>query len=273
MSDSLDKLFQEKRDRKPKPHVVDKLPKKVKKKDIPMVSIEERELQFYEYALVQGIKIYNGILIKDKEEMINNIEFYKMISQHDIFTPLCPSTLTARGEFSNINFNEEDFIKTIPIPSKEYASILKIGCNFGEIFIFPNPHVHHPIGVMVKAIVSLHDIGTIKIGCSCNPLLDTNAIFELAMLVLNDCDKFEKIMTTYVNGKILSDKTYNKKKATKILKNFNVIQKFQKLEDDDIQELFDVMQTYISDQNSLRIVTNYLENINKIVNYFVEYEK
>ena len=67
---------------------------------------------------------------------MKNIEFFKSISAHNIFTNLYPSTLTSRGNFTNITFTEEDLIKTLQIPPIKFASILKIGCNYGEIYIY-----------------------------------------------------------------------------------------------------------------------------------------
>ena len=142
LTEDLQKLYNEKKANKPAQILPVKIPKKIKKKDIEILSIDERELKYYEYDVIgtdPGTKIYNGILIADKSKILNNIEFYKKISPHDKFTELCPSTLTSRGELSNMDFNEEIFIKTLAIPLIEYAAILKIGCNFGEIYNYPNP--------------------------------------------------------------------------------------------------------------------------------------
>ncbi len=80
--------------------------------------------------VIEGITIYEGTTHFIKDNHLNNIEIYKNIVL--LFTPLKPSTLTAKGQFSNVQFNEEEIIDSLTIPSG--CNILKVGCNFGEIF-------------------------------------------------------------------------------------------------------------------------------------------
>ena len=88
------------------------------------------------FNIHDDIKIYTGVPLK-KHNMIDNINFYKNINKKFVkkFTDLIPSTLTAKGSFSNIQFNEEKLINELEEP-KNY--IFKIGCNFG-IKINKNP--------------------------------------------------------------------------------------------------------------------------------------
>lgn len=266
---NLSKLFDEK---KALPQKVNDGPtkiKKIKKKDIILEPIETRELQYYEYDVINNINIYNGVLIDNKESILNNIDFYKKISPDNIFTDLFPSTLTARGAFTNTSFTEEEFMKTLSIPSIDFASILKIGCNFGEIYVYPHALINHDIGTMVKSI-SVMNGKNIKIGCSCNPeLLDVNKVLELNKIISRDTEEFELKFKKFIKDKLPTDKKFTKKKSTKILKNFQDIQNFKVLDIDSIKELYDVMELYISDVELCNI---YLDNLVRMVKIFTDYE-
>lgn len=270
MSAILKKLYKEK---KALPQKTDDLPqkvKKIKKKDIIIEPIEQRELCFYEYETISDIKIYNGVLIDKKESILKNIEFFKSISAHNIFTNLYPSTLTSRGNFTNITFTEEDLIKTLQIPPIKFASILKIGCNYGEIYIYPHALINHDLGTMIRSVTVLNG-KNIKIGCSCNPnLLDTNAVLELSKIINLDIVKFESIYKKYIKDKLPNDKKFRKKDITKILKNFQEIQNFKIFDNDNIKELYDIMEEYIVDD--IQLCNTHLDNIIKMIKIFTDYE-
>lgn len=86
----------------------------------------------YDFHTINGINIFHGIKPDDKVKKQANIEYYKELSnKKTIFTPIKPSTLTAKGEFTNISFNEEDIIDMLTLPKDSY--IISIGCNFGEL--------------------------------------------------------------------------------------------------------------------------------------------
>ena len=71
---------------------------------------------------------------------IHLYEKYQNIN-NDIFTPLVSSTLTIKGAFSNIMFNEEEIIDMLEIPNG--GNILKICCNYGEL-INESPNYKYP---------------------------------------------------------------------------------------------------------------------------------
>jgi hypothetical protein len=85
------------------------------------------------YNIVDGIKIYDGTTADSREEYTNRINYLKHeIKDHEpLFTPIQPSTLTAQGCMSNIGFEEKHLIEMLSPPVKH---ILKIGCNYGELF-------------------------------------------------------------------------------------------------------------------------------------------
>ena len=43
--------------------------KKIKKKDIEKVGIEDLELKYYEFNVIDNIKIYNGLISEKKKKM------------------------------------------------------------------------------------------------------------------------------------------------------------------------------------------------------------
>ena len=95
-------------------------------------------------TIVDGIKIYTGTTKYSYKQLNDTIDLYKSkVPESDkIFSDLVPSTLTAKGKFSRINFNEEEIIDMLSVPVGGY--ILKIGCNYGLI-INPSPdYVQQP---------------------------------------------------------------------------------------------------------------------------------
>ena len=266
---NLEDLYNEKKLTEPAKTKKEIKPKKIKKKDIPVLDIYTRELQYYEYDIVQDIKIYNGVLFDKRIEMQENIEFFKKISP-SMLTPLHPSTLTARGEFTNMNFNEEEFIKTIEIPSIKFAKILKIGCNYGEVYCI-NPYHNHLILDMVNSVKKLNN-ENIKIGCSCNSLLNTNIVLNLSIIIDNDAEYFHKIFKKYIKDKLPTDKRYKKKKASEIIKNFTNIQNYKILTKSEIDELYITIDQFIINQTELQYCYSYLDNIVKLITVFTDYE-
>lgn len=272
MGESLTQLYNEKKLLNPKMLVKPKKPKKIKKKDIIIEHISLRELQYYEYTTFHDIDIYNGVLISNKDEILNNIEFFKQITDGTVFTPLIPSTLTAKGEFTNTNFIETDFIHSLDIPPIEYLAILKIACNFGEIYSFPNPFINHTIETMVKSIIAL-DGKNIKIGCNCNPnVLDINAILEESKKINIDTDIFLDLLKTCIKDKLVLEKKHTTSVALKIMKDFYMILSYKLPELDDIKGLYNIIEMYIP-KASISLCSTYIDNIIKIVNHFTAYEK
>jgi hypothetical protein len=96
------------------------------------------------------IKVYTGTTRYIKQKLIKGIHTYKkaisLLDKEGLLSPLKPSTLTAKGNFSNIQFNEEDIIDLLRMPENPY--ILKIGCNYGEMFNIESEH--QPVPVKVK---------------------------------------------------------------------------------------------------------------------------
>lgn len=85
------------------------------------------------YNLVDGIKIYDGTTEFSRRECIKNIAYLEEICDEyeNPFTEIQPSTLTAQGLMSNVSFIEESLINMLSPPINY---MLKIGCNYGELF-------------------------------------------------------------------------------------------------------------------------------------------
>jgi hypothetical protein len=88
------------------------------------------------FDLLDNIKIYTGTTNNSDNQRLYRIDNYKKISNKKIsnkkiFTELTPSTITAKGEFNNICFNEESIINMLSTPNGGY--IISIGCNYGVI--------------------------------------------------------------------------------------------------------------------------------------------
>lgn len=93
------------------------------------------------FNVVHGIKIYTGTTTYSRARYTNIINACDVSKTSEIFTTLEPSTLTAKGQFTNILFNEERLIKKLTVPDGGY--IIQIGCNFGEI-ANKNPNYTQP---------------------------------------------------------------------------------------------------------------------------------
>lgn len=102
------------------------------------------------FDIVDGIKIYTGTTKHSKKKIDNNINNFKKLLKptEKIFTELVPSTITAKGSFSNICFNEEELIGRLSEPKGGY--ILKIGCNYGVIKNSDPAYVQLPARVRIS---------------------------------------------------------------------------------------------------------------------------
>lgn len=94
-----------------------------------------------------GIKIYTGATEYLRHTLKRSICLYRNILEDQkagkgremLLSPLNPSTLTAKGMFSNVLFNEEDVIDLMEVPDD--MCIVKIGCNYGEIVNVESPYL------------------------------------------------------------------------------------------------------------------------------------
>jgi hypothetical protein len=99
------------------------------------------------YRERNGIKIYTGTTRYLRRTLKSGIAAYQecirtceeSTGRKMLLSPLKPSTLTAKGKFSNVLFDEEDIIDLLAVP--EDQCIIKIGCNYGEIFNVGSPHM------------------------------------------------------------------------------------------------------------------------------------
>jgi len=85
------------------------------------------------YNIIDNIKIYNGLTLSSQENYEARIAYLKNLIKDypPLFTDLESSTLTAQGVMTNISFEEKNLINYLEPPTKY---IVKIGCNYGEIF-------------------------------------------------------------------------------------------------------------------------------------------
>jgi hypothetical protein len=113
-------------------------------------TIYENKYDEANFVIRDNIKIFTGTTVQSKEHLEKSIKFYKnsLPESERIFTEIVPSTLTAKGKFSNISFNEEEIIEFMTPPNGGY--ILQICCNYG-VLVNPNPNYKQP---PIKARVS-----------------------------------------------------------------------------------------------------------------------
>jgi hypothetical protein len=230
------------------------------------------EISQYEFVNHDGIKIYNNIIKEKKDDMNDLILLYKNLSDK-IFTKLIPSTLTAKGNFQNIQFNEEEFIKILRIPSYELNNIIKIGCNFGEIYVYPNPYKQYDIETLINAIDSYYDNKHLLIQCNCTDTLkNIDEIIPCIKLIKKKSNKYLQLCQK-IKDKLSSDQNFSKKKITQINKNFIQLQKFKPLSKDEIDDLYNTLEYYVYNKKALNFMTEYLDILIKVISYFIKIEK
>lgn len=268
MSDKLMKLFHDKLAIKPAVKTPT-IQKKIKKKDLPIERLEDSMLPFIEYETIEDIKVYNGVQIDKRSRITNNTEFYKKITPHNLFSPLQPSTITSRGDFSNIDFHESEFIKILSIPSHE-SKILKIVCNYGEIYLYPNAYVNVPISQMVNSVVALEDIH-IQIGCKCQAPLDTDPILAMAKEINSYKKTFNKLYKRYILTKLPATARFSKKYAKSVIGIFNTIFKYLDITTEQFNEIGNIIDTFIPAEDN-EDFQKYIKNIKNIIDLFKSYE-
>jgi hypothetical protein len=270
MDDELTQLYNDKLSiaEKPEP-VIKKKPKK--KKDIEVLDLYTKELQYYEYDILNGVKIYNGVLYTNKKQILANTELFKRMSPVNVFTELIGCTLTCTGEFSNINFTESILIPTLDIPPMKYIDIIQIGCNYGEIFVFPHPLVEHDIAHMIKCI----EVTTVKIGCSCQPPMNIADIRTAVGVVNNSASDFAELFNTQIRNVIKTESKFPKKRISKIIKNFVLIQNYQSnnLSADEMREVYNVIDVYIQKNDNIKFFNTHINNIKTVVEIFDKYKR
>lgn len=92
--------------------------------------------EYLDYKVIDGVTIFSGTSKLSKSIDKSSIKFHKKELKKQgfegLFTDLQSSTFTTKGYISNIQFVEKEVIDFMSIPKSSY--IIKIGCNFGEIF-------------------------------------------------------------------------------------------------------------------------------------------
>ena len=262
----LEKMYLEKNEN----HNIIYKEKKIKKKDIITPNIEELELKYYEYQILHGIKIYNGLISDKKKEMKKNILLLKFITSKDIFTKLIPSVLSVQGGFNNILFNEELKMPFENIPKKEFSSILKIGSNFGEIYTFPNIYYPHSLDDIVKSIRALGE-NKVIIGCSCQPLLNIKNVSDLLNKLTESKDLYNHIKK-YFTIEYLENSGIIKTRINRIIKNFNNIIRFKITDKELIQELYYTIDNIVK-KDDIEKCNKYIDIIVSIITCFTKYAK
>jgi hypothetical protein len=249
---------------------VKEIQKKIKKKDIEKVGIEDLELKYYEFDILKNIKIYNGLITEDKRRMKRTIRLLKIIAPHDKFTKLVPSVLSVQGSFTKILFNEELQMPLFKIPPKEFSSIIKIGCNFGEIYVFPNIYVPHAVDVMIKSIVELKG-KNILIGCACQAPLNAEKILSILHKIKED-NVFLTVFELYFTEEKLELSGVAKSRIGKLLKNFQAMIKFKITDKDTIHDLYCAVDNIVNKEH-INICNNYLDMIVEVLTTFTSYAR
>lgn len=264
---NIDELFKEKR-KKEKVVVIKKV-KKIKKKDLPVLKITDLELKQYEYDVVDGIKIYNGIIPEKKQEKQNMVKLCKKLRMNLPFTKLTPSVLSVQGGFDHILFNEEKEMPFNTIPPVEFMDIVKIGSNFGEIYVFPNKYAPPSIRKMITSIIELK-AQNLVIGCHCQPPLDVQKVYQ--MLSELDSDKTFKDFATKVTSKMMEDYGFKKVATGKFLKIFKLFIAYCLTDRDKIKDIQSILAV-ITPKEIKDSIQKHVDKIIEMLRMFTQYAR
>ena len=244
--------------------------KKIKKKDIEKVGIEDLELKYYEFNVIDNIKIYNGLISEKKKKMKRTMRLMKQIITKNNFTSLTPSVLSVQGSFCNILFNEEVKMPLYAIPSKEYASIVKIGCNFGEVYLFPNIYMTHSLENMLKSVKELKG-KKILIGCSCQDLLDTTKVLHQLDKIQQNSESLN-ILKQYFTHENLEINGMSKLRIKNTIKTLEDMLSFKITDAATIKEVFCAIDDNV-DRHHIDTCNKYLEMIVDTIKIFTSYAR
>jgi hypothetical protein len=239
--------------------------KKLKKKDQPKKNIDDDLVQ-YEYEDVDEARLYNGVIKGTRRGMLDNIEFFDMISDENKLQAIEPSTSTVRGRLGNIDhFTEENIIGKFGIPDAGFKELVKIGCNFGEIYVYPNAHVHHTILSMVTSIYALKG-KNIKIGCHCMPqLLDIEMVYDLYTSVKQMHGLIIEILDKRMFSPINSCVTLSKTRIERVERAILDLEVFKICSDEDMSEVRHIFTEF---SNDAELFINYINAVLRIKQMF-----
>jgi hypothetical protein len=266
----LKALFAEKLNNKKNDELPVEVKKKIKKKDIEKVSIEDLELKYYEFDVIDGIKIYNGLVTEKKEKMERTIQLLNMFVTGKNFTALTPSVLSVQGSFSNVLFNEELQMPLYNIPSKEYSTIVKIGCNFGEIYLFPNIHMPHSLDSMLKSIRELKG-NNILIGCSCQNPLDVQKVLSFQDRIKQSAESLE-VLKQYFTAENLEANGVAKSRVNALVKSLNDMLQFKVTDAYTINDLYCAIDNNVNKKH-IDICNKYIDLIVNTIKIFTTYAR
>jgi hypothetical protein len=238
-----------------------------KKPKLKKKTLAKLDLVDYEFEVIDGIKIYNGMEKSAREERERNIAKFNC---DFMLSKIVSSVISAQGRFSNISFNEEEKMPFTEIPSKEFKYIVGIGCNFGQIYVFPNPYQPQALSDMISAIYRLEQDRLI-ISCRCQTPMKTSGIKKLYEELIED-EKFNTIVKKYYNMKP-DDSAVKNAKHMKIIKHLNSILNFSNIKVEYIEEVFISAENIIKDKVMLEVFNDHIEKIRTIYKHFVSYAK
>jgi hypothetical protein len=198
------------------------------------------------------------------------IELLNFISPQNVFTKIESSVISSQGNYSNIHFNEEFDIIIRKIPDKKFFQVLKIGSNFGEVFIFPNIYSPPSLYEMITSIKTLKG-KNILIGCYCQNNLNTEEILVL-LSEIDASPQYKEIYKTYFTLQNLERVGIPKTRINKVLKSMLRMLEFKITDKETITELYNICEMVVN-KTDILLYNKYLDLIVKIITAFTRYAK
>jgi len=167
-------------------------PKKKSKEEIAVDNAKALDLM--EHSVIDNVRVYNGVRADERA----SLESY--IDERDVGCRLTEltsnATITGHGDIYGAEFEISEFISRISGLPPTQTDIIRVGSNFEEIYVYPNPHSMFRVSLMARSIGAL-PADKIRIGCHCQPLFDTAAVRDTVLYLCEHEDAFKQEYDAY----------------------------------------------------------------------------
>lgn len=226
---------------------------------------DEVDLSQFGYTYVDDIKVYDGVVQSSKQDILDRIEWFKTLTVCNKTSEMMLSTVSALGMLTNVSFTEDALVPQIPLPSLDYARILKIGCNYAELYIYPSLYVDREIDDILRAIYVLKGTN-VKVGCLCQPMLDITGIYEMMQKIKEGAEAFAETLDTICTN------CAEKRLLSKVSKTYRKMIKYKRITKDEAIDVYNAIETFV-DEPLRSVAVTQVDMIISIISKFVLYKR
>jgi hypothetical protein len=239
-----------------------------KKKAKVKVKLTARLLLQYEYILYQDMKIYSGVHSPASDKLRRNIDLYKRLSPCNVLSRLQANTLTVEGLFLNVTHHEVTEISTYSTADFiNFDRLLKVYCNYGEIYHYPNVYFEYDLRCMVRSVYHIRTLNYyVQIGSACCGLLDIDALYPLTKMYYMGYRDYEESYKDFLLGMPNVVYMYDMFKKSDIdlaKRTLKTLLKLKHVSSDALTKLYSLMRRCRVDY-----LVRYVDNLVDMINLF-----